>query len=233
MVLQLSRDPLKARPLLCLVTNRGRLPRSPSSDGRAELIAFVGAAARAGVDLIQIRERDLSSRDLYELVRESVEVAQGSQTRIIVNDRIDVALAAGAAGVHLRSDSPDASGARRIVPGHFLIGRSVHNPAEAAGAAEDGEVDYLIAGTVFSSASKPPGHSLIGIDGLRAIVQLSDVPVLAIGGVTGANIGATVSAGAAGIAAIEMFTKAGANSETLTQLVHKARRAFDTSGRVT
>ena len=228
----MSRDPLKARPLLCLVTNRSRLPRSASGDGRAELIAFVEAAARAGIDLIQIRERDLGSRDLYELVRESVKVAQGSQARIIVNDRLDVALAAGAAGVHLRGDSLDASSARRIVPGDFLIGRSVHSAAEAAGAAKDGDVDYLIAGTIFSSASKPPGHNLIGIDGLRAIVQLSDVPVLAIGGVTAANIGATVSTGAAGIAAIEMFTKAGANSEMLTQLVHQTRRAFDTSGRV-
>jgi thiamine-phosphate diphosphorylase len=232
MVLQLNRDPLKAPPLLCLVTNRSRLPRSASSDGRAELIAFVKAAVRAGIDLIQIRERDLTSRDLYELVRDSVEAARDSQAHIIVNDRIDVALAAGAAGVHLRSDSLDASGARRIVPAGFLIGRSVHSPAEAAGAAEDGEVDYLIAGTVFPSASKPVGHTLIGIDGLRAIVQLSDVPVLAIGGVTAVNIGATVSTGAAGIAAIEMFTKAGAKTEALTQLVHEARRAFDTSGRV-
>src|SRR4030095_8891339 len=99
MVRQLNRDPLKARPLLCLVTNRSRLPRSASSDGRAELIAFVKAAVRAGIDVIQIRERDLTSRDLYELVRDSVEAARNSQAHIIVNDRIDVALAAGAAGV--------------------------------------------------------------------------------------------------------------------------------------
>lgn len=233
MALPLNRDPLTARPLLCLVTDRSRLPRSAGSDGRAGLIAFVKAAARAGIDLIQIRERDLNSRDLYELVRESVEVAHGSHARIIVNDRVDVALAAGAAGVHLRGDSLDASCARRVVPRDFLVGRSVHSPEEAAVAAKDNEVDYLIAGTVFSSASKPGDHKSIGIDGLRAIVRLIGVPVLAIGGVTAANVGAIVTTGAAGIAAIGLFAEVGANSDELTQLVRTARGAFDTSGLVT
>jgi thiamine-phosphate diphosphorylase len=192
----------------------------------------VEAAARAGIDLIQIRERDLSSRDLYELVRECVDVARGSHARIIVNDRIDVALAAGAAGVHLRGDSLDASCARRVVPGDFLVGRSVHGPEEAAAAAKDDEVDYLIAGTVFSSLSKPGDHKSIGIEGLRAIVRLIDVPVLAIGGVTAANVGAIAATGAAGIAAIGVFAEVGPNCDKLTQLVGTASRAFDTSGRV-
>jgi thiamine-phosphate pyrophosphorylase len=163
----------------------------------------VRAAIEAEIDLLQVRERDLSARQLAVLVRAMVVLANGSHTRIVVNDRVDIALAAGAAGVHLRSDSISPSRARSMVPPGFLIGCSVHNAAEASRAGAD--VDYLVAGTVWATRSKPAGHALLGTDGLAAIVQGSTVPVLAIGGVTVERTAEVTAAGAAGIAAIGLF----------------------------
>jgi thiamine-phosphate diphosphorylase len=160
-------------------------------------------AIDAGIDMVQVRERDLAARELAVLVRAMVALAAGSNTRILVNDRLDVALAAGAAGVHLRSDSIAPEQARSMTPSGFLIGRSVHNAAEASQAG--GDVDYLVAGTVWATPSKPPGHALLGTDGLAAVVHASEAPVLAIGGVTVGRIAQVAAAGAAGIAAIGLF----------------------------
>jgi thiamine-phosphate pyrophosphorylase len=188
----------------CLVTDRRRLcPDAESfAAARACLVEQARRAAAAGVDLIQVRERDLDSAALAALVAEVVAVTRGSPTRVVVNDRIDVALAAGAAGVHLRGDSVPVAVARKLLPAPRLVGRSVHRAAEASAAAG---ADYLIAGTVFSSPSKPGAVELIGIDGLRAIVRATTVPVLAIGGITPDRIAAVLDAGAAGIAAIGLF----------------------------
>jgi thiamine-phosphate diphosphorylase len=153
--------------------------------------------------MVQVRERDLSARELAVLVRAMVVLAKGSNTRILVNDRLDVALAAGAAGVHLRSDSISQSRARSLAPPGFLIGRSVHNAVEAS--RTGGDVDYLVAGTVWATRSKPLGHALLGTDGLAAVVHASAVPVLAIGGVTVERTSQVAAAGAAGIAAIGLF----------------------------
>jgi thiamine-phosphate pyrophosphorylase len=223
---------LTARPLLCLVSDRSRIARAEGSDGRAELVDLVRNAGRVGVDLIQVRERDLSARDLYELVRTCVQATLHSVTRLIVNDRLDVALAAGAAGIHLRSDSPDASRVRQVVPDGFLIGRSVHGSDEAVAAVKEGEVDYLIAGTIFPTASKSAMHDYLGLEGLRVVVQRVDVPVLAIGGVTMSVFGAIAACGAAGVAAIRLFADAGPDADELARFVQKARTEFDTSGRV-
>jgi thiamine-phosphate diphosphorylase len=152
---------------------------------------------------VQIRERDLAARALAALVSAMVALARGSQTRIVVNDRLDVAIAAGAAGVHLRSDSVSPSNARTLAPSGFLIGRSVHNVAEASEVGDT--VDYLVAGTVWSTPSKPAGHKLLGVDGLEAVVRATTVPVLAIGGVTLERIPQVAGVGAAGIAAIGLF----------------------------
>ena len=217
------------RPLLCLVTDRQRLVRT-GGNGRAELAAFVGAAAHAGVDLIQIREPDLDARDLFELVGDCLRAAQGSQTHLIVNDRVDVALATGAAGVHLRGDSPAASRIREVVPEGFLIGRSVHSAGEAVEVADGGGVDYLIAGTVFPSASKPAARTWLGLDGLREVVRRVRLPVLAIGGAASATAPAIASTGAAGLAAIGLFADIGPDSGALAHLVQETKCLFDTSG---
>ena len=188
----------------CLVTDRRRLSGTGASVDRARtlLLAQLGEAVAAGVDLIQVRERDLDAADLAALARDVVSLARGSRTRVVVNDRLDVALACGAGGVHLRGDSIPASHARRIAPPGFLIGRSVHAVDEVP--ATEG-CDYLIAGTVFSSRSKERGAPLLGLEGLRAIVRAARVPVLAIGGVTPDRFDEITVAGAAGVAGIGLF----------------------------
>src|SRR5204862_3337829 len=124
----------------------------------------------------QIRERGLDASVLSALVSEAVTLARGSAARVLVNDRLDVALACGAHGVHLRADSIPPSAARAIAPAGFLVGRSVHRVEEAVSVS--GEVDYLIAGTVCPTASKPGAHRLLGFAGLREIAAAVPVPVL-------------------------------------------------------
>jgi thiamine-phosphate pyrophosphorylase len=190
----------RRRPLEHAVTDRRRFQLS--LDG---LVDRAARAARGGVDVIQVRERDLPDRDLVPLVRRIVAAAAGSTARVLVNDRADVAVAAGAAGVHLRSDSPPASRVRAIVPPGFVIGRSVHSLDEAASAIADGGSDYLLFGTVFPSAGKPAGHRVAGLDALRDVCARSPLPVIAIGGVDRSRVAAIAEAGAAGFAAIALF----------------------------
>jgi thiamine-phosphate pyrophosphorylase len=189
---------------------------------RASLVAQVRCAIEAGIDVVQVRERDLESGALAALVSELVALAAaipGSATRILVNDRLDVALAAGAAGVHLRSDSMSPAAVRSMVPAGFVIGCSVHSPAEAA--AIGAGADYLIAGTVWASDSKAGGHPVLGTGGLAAVVAAARVPVLAIGGVTVDRVGEVAAAGAAGIAAIGLFT-----GVPLSAIARSARARF-------
>lgn len=214
-----------SRPILCMVTDRRRLPR-PEADS---LLRLVAAASAAGINLIQVRESDLDDRRLLDLTRRMLQAVGGSDTAVVVNERTDVALAAGAHGVHLRGDSASARRVRAIVPEGFLIGRSVHSAGEAA--AESAGVDYLIMGTVYPTASKP-GTVLAGIDGLEEVCRSVGVPVLAIGGVAADNVKGIAAAGAAGIAATGLFcdlvtaTPDAALDPALTSLIATIRRAF-------
>lgn len=188
----------------CLVTDRRRLrPDAPGFAAALQALVDQAAwAATAGIDLLQVRERDLDGARLAELVIALVGASRGSAMRVVVNDSLDVALACGAHGVHLRHDSLPAAAARRISPPGFLVGRSVHGVAEALAA---GPVDYLIAGTVFRTPSKPGDGLLLGIDGLSAVVRAVHVPVLAIGGITSDRVEDVASSGAAGVAGIGLF----------------------------
>jgi thiamine-phosphate diphosphorylase len=181
---------------ICLVTDRRR--RSP--------IEQAAEGADAGVDLIQIRERDLDASELAAIVTRIVQITRGSRSRVVVNDRLDIALACEADGVHLRGDSIPPARARAIVPPGFLIGRSVHEMAEALAAAP--HVDYLVAGTVFPTTSKPGRTDFLGLRGLAAIAGAAPVPVLAIGGMTVERAVEMSAAGAAGIAAVTLFSDA-------------------------
>ena len=191
-----------------LVTDRRRFGLSVDE--------LVGRAARAGADVIQVRERDLCDRELIALVRAMIRATQGTRTKILVNDRADIAIAAGAAGVHLRSDSApgarvraafDASAEASAPPATecFLIGRSVHSLDDVDAAVAEGAYDYLMFGTVFRSAGKPADHAVAGLDGLTAACRRSPLPVIAIGGIDATHLDAVAKTGAAGFAGVGMF----------------------------
>jgi thiamine-phosphate pyrophosphorylase len=190
--------------IFCLVTDRRRLCPGAATWAAARtcLLDQVRRAVDARIHFVQIRERDLEAADLAALAADALAIARGSATRILINDRVDVASACGADGVHLRGDSIPVSAARRLVPQPLLVGRSVRSVEDAVAAAD---ADYLVAGTVFPSGSKPDARELLGVDGLRAIVKATRVPVLAIGGVTEDRIAELAAAGAAGVAAIGLF----------------------------
>lgn len=215
------------RRLLCCVTDRRRFGLSD-----AALLDRLRWAADAGIDLIQVRERDLADRALADLVRAIVGVTGGSGTRVLVNDRVDVALAAGAAGVHLRADSMDAPEVRSLAPASVVIGRSVHGLDEARQAAARGGCDYLVFGTVFPSRGKPDGHPVAGIEALRAVCRSVDLTVLAIGGVDDARARDAAAAGAAGIAGVELFM-AVPNGREMRLRIDGLRRGLEEASRGT
>jgi thiamine-phosphate pyrophosphorylase len=219
--------------MICLVTERRRL--SPSADNVDRLVDLVGAAARAGIDLVQIRERDLDTRPLVELVARCVRAVDGSRTKVVVNDRADVALAARAHGVHLRADSIEASAARGLLGSDTIIGRSVHGAAEAAAVTAAGGVDYLIFGTLYDTPSKDAAHRVATLDDLRAACRAAaGVPVLAIGGLTLDRAADVARAGAAGAAGIGLFVPpAGVSADRhLESIAEGLRGTFDTCGAV-
>src|SRR5271167_4130335 len=134
---------MTSRLRLCYITDRLALGANP-------LLPLIREAVHAGVDLVQIREKDLAARPLVELVRAAVEGARGTATRVVVNDRLDMALALGASGVHLGTQSVPAQAVRRLVPDDFLIGVSCHSLEEAL-AAESAGADYIVLGPIFAT----------------------------------------------------------------------------------
>lgn len=199
-------------PILCYVTDRKALPEP------AQLIEKVRQAIAAGIGWVQIREKDLPGRPLAALVREAVASAAPTSARIIVNDRLDVALACGAHGVHLGGDSlpvrdvvswtaENLPRLRGPSPTEFLIGRSCHSLEEALAAERDGAA-YVFFGPVFATPSKLRFGPPQGLDRLREVCRALRIPVLAIGGITLENLASCLQAGAAGCAAIRLFQQA-------------------------
>ena len=168
------------------------------------LVQRVAAAAAAGVNLVQVREHDMEARDLSRLVARCVTAVRNTRTRILVNDRLDVALTAGAHGVHLRGDSMPASRARALAPIGFVIGRSVHTVAEAITAYAEGSLDYLLFGAVFATASKQ-GQRPAGVQALADVVRATPLPVLGVGGISNDTAPQLAGTGCAGFAAIGWF----------------------------
>lgn len=187
-----------SRPALCLVTDRGLC-------GEERLVDVVAAAVAGGVTLVQLREKDLGAGRLYELGLRLKPVVAGSAS-LVINDRLDVALALGADGVQLGSGSLPTAAARRLAGDRLLVGRSVHSVAEAVAAEREG-ADFVVLGTIFPSRSHPgqAGAGLGVIAEARAAVAL---PVIAIGGIDAANVAGVVRAGADGAAVISAILAA-------------------------
>ena len=217
------------RPLVMMVTDRSRSASPPPGAAggaarHAAVIAAAATAARAGVDVVQVRERGLEDAWLFALAVSIRDATAGTDARVLVNDRVDVALAAGAAGAHLPGRAVSCARARTIVPDGFLLGRSVHSVDEAMAAEGEGGCDYLLFGTVFESRGKAPGHPVAGLDALARVCTAVRLPVLAIGGVTLARVPDVVKAGAAGVAAIGLFAAGGEND--VREAVERIRLAF-------
>ena len=171
----------------CYVTDRRQ----------GDLLAHVDRAVANGVDMIQVREKDLAAVELLDLVCRVREAAAGTSTKILVNGRLDIALISGIDGVHLPADGLPAA---RVRPHVRTLGISCHSTEEATQAEHD-RVDYIIFGPIFET----PGKRAVGIEALRRVVQAVKIPVLAIGGITPENMPSVLEAGASGIAAIRMF----------------------------
>jgi thiamine-phosphate pyrophosphorylase len=167
----------------------------------------VEAALRGGARAFQLREKDLSPRELYPLAMELRQLTQRYGARLLINDRIDVALAVDADGVHLTTTSLPANVARQLVGSGRLIGVSTHTLAEAQAAAAAG-ADFVVFGPVFYTPSKAPYGEPVGLAALRAVRAAVNIPMLAIGGVKKANLGQVLAAGADGIAVISAVISA-------------------------
>ncbi len=213
------------RPVICMITDRRRY----GTNWEDALVERVAAAAHAGVHLVQVRERDLDGAPLARLVSRCVDAVRGTPARILVNDRLDVAVTARAHGVHLPGDAMPASRARAIAASPFVIGRSVHAVEEVGEVTGEAGVDYVVFGTVFATASKP-GAAAAGTGTLARVVAATTRPVLAVGGVTVDGLAELGLAGAAGFAAIGLF--ADCSPGNLQVLVQQASMAFDTLRRV-
>jgi thiamine-phosphate diphosphorylase len=225
------------RPTLCLVTDRRRLTRQARTT-HAELAALEAAldeAAAAGIDVIQVRERDLEAADLAAFVARVVRRMRGTATRVVVNERADVARAAGADGVHLRSDGPLVDRIRAWGPSAWWVGRSIHSAAEAE---RHQSADYLVFGTTFASTSKGVGAPVAGLAALAEAIRVSATPIWAIGGITPETAPACIDAGAKGVAAIAAFIgdadgmRLGAVRARVEAMRRAVARDFGKTGRV-
>jgi thiamine-phosphate pyrophosphorylase len=216
-------------PLLCYVTDRHSLSEVPPAEQLEALLRKISAAADAGVDWIQIREKDLSGKDCSSLTHEALQrVAKPSEgrtpPRTLMNDRLDIALAERAGGVHLGEKSLPLAEAQRLVGSHdsrrdFLVGVSCHS-LEAARAAANGGADYLFFGPVFATPSKAAFGAPQGLERLAEVCRAVAIPVLAIGGITLANAAECLEAGASGLAAIRLFQDA----QDISSLVQSLRK---------
>jgi thiamine-phosphate pyrophosphorylase len=196
------------KPIIYLITSGATTQGSnPSSEDFQNVLALVRAATHAHIPLIQLREKNLNARTLYELTVRAVEITRGTRTRLLVNDRADIARAARADGCHLTTRSIEASIIRRTFGADFLIGVSTHSLIEAQ-AARDAGADFAVFGPVFDTPSKQIYGEPVRLESLReAAHKLSPFPLLALGGVALENVSEISRTGASGIAAIRLFSE--------------------------
>lgn len=201
-------------PITYLITT-GEATEADFDASRSRILATVSRVVDAGVSLIQIREKNLSARLLFELTCSVVETTRGRATRVLVNDRADIAFAGGADGVHLTANSLSAAVVRENFPREFIIGVSTHSIDEVVRAAQSG-ADFAVFGPVFATPSK---SDVKGVDALREVcARVAPFPVLAIGGADAENVGEILRAGASGVAAIRAFADADSIRRLLAEL---------------
>ena len=194
------------KPITYLITSGETTPQTtPGDKDFSRLLKLVAAAVAAHVNLLQIREKNLSTRVLYDLTLQAAELSRKSNTRLLINDRADVARSAGADGVHLTAASIETSVIRRTFGDDFLIGVSIHSLEEAR-AARDARADFAVFGPVFETESKSAYGEPLGLKKLEQVTTaLTQFPLLALGGVTLDNAASCFRAGAAGVAAIRLM----------------------------
>ncbi|HEX8748008.1 MAG TPA: thiamine phosphate synthase [Pyrinomonadaceae bacterium] len=208
------------QPILYLITG-GETTRqtAPDSPEFKRILELIRAAAIAGVDLVQLREKSLSARVRFELAERAAAITGRSPTRLVVNDRADIALSAACDGVHLTTRSLKADTIRAVFGPDFLIGVSAHSLEEAREGRDRG-ADFAVFGPVFDTPSKRAYGPALGLQKLEAASsQLSSFPLIAIGGITLENAQRVLRAGASGIAAIRLFS----DTNNLEEIVRKIK----------
>ena len=196
--------------LIVITDARMAAPRS--------VIDVTAQALEAGAPVIQLRDKHATARELFEQARQLRKLTSEFAATLIVNDRLDVAIAAGADGVHLGPSDMPVNAARRIAPDSFVIGWSTDDPERAQLAAAMG-ADYIGCGAVFGTASKDVGDERIGTERLRAVVAAASIPVVGIGGVDERNVSDVAAAGAAGAAVIRAVMASENVATTVTALL--------------
>jgi thiamine-phosphate pyrophosphorylase len=197
---------LLSRPILYLIT-RGVTTEATTSNSEEfqDILIQVSNAVTAGIQLIQLREKRLTARALFELTARAAEITRRTNTRLLVNDRADIAASAGADGVHLTTRSLEPETVRRTFGDDFLIGASTHSLAEATNA-RDGGADFVVFGPIFPTPSKAEFGPPLGVDCLAEVAsRLVPFSVLALGGISIDNALECLRAGASGVAGITLF----------------------------
>jgi thiamine-phosphate pyrophosphorylase len=213
---------LLPKPILYLIT-RGVTAEATASSSKEfqDILDQVSAAVAAGIQLIQLREKFLTARVLFELTARAAEITRGTSTRLLVNDRADIAAGAGADGVHLTTRSLEPKIVRKAFGDDFLIGASTHSLAEATSARDSG-ADFVVFGPIFPTPSKEEYGPPLGVDRLACVAsELAPFPVLALGGISIENAPECLRAGASGIAGISLFSapeNLGSTFETIGKL---------------
>ncbi len=212
----MKKNILADAPLIYLITD-GAATAENFAEKKTEILKLIRIAVLTKISLIQIREKHLAARFVFELVQQCAKITRQTKTKILVNDRADIALAADADGVHLTSDSLDADVIRRAFPQDFIVGVSAHTIEEAQTAKRQG-ANFVTYSPIFHSPGKGNSH---GIERLKAICeQLKSFPVIALGGIDETNWQEVLQTGASGFAAIRFLN----NEENLRKLAADLRR---------
>ena len=195
---------LNKRPIIYLIT-KGNLTAENFNEKKAETLVILKTAIKTGISLIQIREKKLPARLIFELTSKVVKLADNSKTKILINERADIALAAKADGVHLTSKAIPTEFIRRNFPKDFIIGVSTHSLEKAESAKSNG-ADFVTFSPIFPTASKAKYGEPQGVEKLKEVcAELKDFPIIALGGIDETNYKMVLESGASGFAAIRFL----------------------------